>query len=155
MQHVNKAITIPEVFDRVIDCPSLDEKAAMLRRYDTKHLRWFINAVFNEDFSMIPAPKQYTPNHRPPEICEMSILTAISRIEAARKVASFRPEQAARNILLVLESVSAREAELVWVLLKGHNRVPGVSKKVFKRAYPEFFRLEEAGAPEEKRPEQG
>lgn len=138
--YIDKSLTLPEIFDRVAEKGTIEEKASLLRAYDTKHLRWFIDALYNRDFSSLTIP-EYKPSNMPSGIAFMSINTAIPRIGVALQHAD-KPHVVDRNLTLVLEGVTKEEAELLVKLFKGEKRIAGVSKAVFKKAYPEFFRSE-------------
>lgn len=139
--HVNKSRSIPEVFDKILEQESNEVKIQMLKAYDTKALRWVINAMYNVDWSdmKVPTVKQ---NNRPSEICNMSIGGSIKRLEVAYHNRIANPKLTDKNLTIILEEVSAREAELLLDIFAG-RKVKGISKTVFKKAYPQFFRSEE------------
>lgn len=140
-RYVNKSRTIPEVFDVVLDADSKEEKVALLRAYNTKALQYVINALYNVDWTGMPIPKVKL-NHRPPEICDANLNTSLTRIESAYKNRYINPQSAERNMRRILEDISEREARLLIDIIKG-KKVPGISKAVFKEAYPVFFRKED------------
>lgn len=139
---INKNRSIPEIFDHVRTYKSKANKVTLLKKYDNRHLRWFVNAMYNVDWSEMEVPK-YKPSPRPPEISHQSIGTAIPRIEQAYRQRFNRPEQTERLLLLVLEEMSAPEAELLVHVFNGKKRIEGVSKHVFKEVYPDLFRFPE------------
>jgi hypothetical protein len=95
--------------------------------------------MYNRDWSDMVIPK-YTPSKRPPEISHQSIKTAINRIEQAYFYRLTDPKLTEKNLMLVLEEMSAPEAELLCNVFAGRRKIEGISKAVFKEAYPEFFR---------------
>lgn len=129
--------TIPEVFDLVRETKTQEEKIKALRAYDSKQMRWFIYNTYFVDWSGITIPS-YKPNHRPPEICNMSIKTALTRLEAAFQNKDKNPKLTEKLLDIVLNEVSAKEAELLVNLFQG-KKIKGVSKAVLKAAYPNFF----------------
>ena len=139
---INLNRTLPEIFARIAELSSIKEKAANLRMYDGKTMRWFVDAMYNRDWSDMVIPS-YTPSKRPPEISHQSIKTAINRIEQAYHYRLADPTLTERNLLLVLEQMSADEAELLCNVFAGRRKIEGISKAVFKEAYPEFFRTTE------------
>lgn len=139
--HINKSRTVPEVFDIVASAETNDEKVALLKAYETKGLRFIVNGLYNVDWEGVQIPK-FKINHRPPEICTQNINSAIGKLEAAYRFRHSKPEVSRRNLLLVLEEVSAPEAELLVNMMKG-KKVEGISKAIFKKAFPAFF-LDEA-----------
>lgn len=138
---INKNRTIPEVFDVVAEIDDQHEKIRALRAYRTKALMYVINLMYNTDWSHIKIPK-YTPNHRPPEICTKGINTSLTDLETAYKYSTTKPEVTERVLTKVLTDVSAREAELLVDVFRG-KKVKGISKTVFRKAYPQFFPVEE------------
>jgi len=139
--YVDKSLTLPEIFSRVGEKETIEEKAKMLRAYETKSMRWFIDSLYNRDLSDISLP-EYKVNSHPSGIAFMNISNAMVRIESAIKNKD-NDRVFNRNMTLVLEGVTKEEAVLVEKMFKGERRVTGVSKAVFKKAYPEFFRTEE------------
>lgn len=140
-RYINKSRTVPEVFDVVSEAETKEEKVALLRSYNTKALQYVINAMYNVDWSGMPIPKVKF-NHRPPEICNANISNSLTRIESAYRNREANPEVSKKNLIRVLEEVSEREAKLLIDIFKG-RKVPGISKSVFKEAYPKFFRTSE------------
>jgi len=141
MAYIDKGLTLPEVFKRVAEKETIEEKAKTLKAYETKSLRWFIDSLYNRDLSDIVIP-EYKVSKNPSGIAFMNINNSMNRIEAAISNKD-KPWIVNRNLTLVLEGVTSEEASLIEKLLKGERRITGVSKTVFKKAYPEFFRTEE------------
>ena len=141
MAYIDKGLTLPEVFKRVAEKETIEEKAKALKAYETKSLRWFIDSLYNRDLSDIVIP-EYKVSKNPSGIAFMNINNSMNRIEAAISNKD-KPWIMNRNLTLVLEGVTSEEASLIEKLLKGERRITGVSKTVFKKAYPEFFRTEE------------
>lgn len=141
--------TLPEVFDKVRTFDNNDDKIAILKKYNSKQLAWFVNNTYNFDFSKYTLP-EYTPNTKPPEICYLTINKAITRIQAA---VSFHNKGNMKRfddlMTLVLEGVSKREAELIEDLF-ANKKIDGISKTVWKKVYPEFFRTEEKAKTDQK-----
>jgi hypothetical protein len=140
--YIDKSLTLPEVFERVSKKETVQERAYLLLKYETEPMKWYINALYNRDFTHLPIP-EYTKSDKPAGVTFMTMKQAIPRLEAALKYNN-KPHVVERNLLLVLETVTAEEAELIEKLLKGEKRINGVSKSVFKKAYPQFFRSEQA-----------
>ena len=143
----NSNRTIPEVFELVNQQPTNEDKVKVLRAYESKQLRWFVYNMYCVDWSDVKIPK-YKPNHRPPEICNASIKSSLTRLEAAYKNNNNNPKLTNKLLDLILHEVSAKEAELLVDMIKG-RKVKGVSKKVFKTAFPSFFQEDQDGDTEE------
>ncbi len=142
-KYVNLSLTIPEIFEKVGKLENNEQKSEMLRSYDTKQMRWFVDSLYNTDWSAVEVPEDIRFNNRPPEICNMSILNAITRINIARNWASDKPAVTKKNLHLVFEELSRPEADLIINMIKGNRKIEGVSKWVFRKVYPQFFLIEE------------
>lgn len=139
--HINKSKTVAEIFDFISKVEDKDEKVAYLKAYNTKALQYVINGLYNVDWTGMPIPN-YTPNKRDPYICNMTINTAIPRIEQAYRYRHSNKGLSEKNMQIVLEELSAPEAALIVNMIKG-KKVPGISKSSFSEAYPQFFRSED------------
>lgn len=130
--------TIPEIFDAVRAAEgSVDDKAQVLKMYDRKDLRFVVDFMYNGNKDGLYVP-EYTPSSKPVGMNYMTIGTALKQIEAALQYRT-QIDVYERNVVRVLESVSADEAQLIADLFEG-KKVEGISKAVFKRVYPAFFR---------------
>lgn len=137
---VSKNRTIPEVFENVLQMESREDKITLLRMYNTKALKWVIDAMYNVDWEGVKIP-EYVPNHRPVGICNMTINTALSRLRNVVRYSKDNPEVAEKNLLIVLEEVSADEAKLLVDIIQG-RKVAGITKAMFREAYPDLFRFQ-------------
>lgn len=137
MKHINKNISIVEIFQRVRDLEgTVDEKAQLLAQYDRKDVRWLIDFAYNGPTPLNVPP--YKRSNRPYGIEYMTVLSALPKINAALQ---HKDNQAVydRNLKLALENVSPEESDLL-VEIFGGKKFEGVSKAVLKRVYPAFFR---------------
>lgn len=137
---VNKAKTLPEVFDTVRQCETKEQKIQLLKAYNTVTLKMFVDLMYNADLTDFKLPK-VVPNKRPPEICNMTLHTARKRIMTA--IRSNNEKVFEKNMTIVLEEISAPEHELLVNLFKG-KKVEGISKSIFKEVYPDLFRFQES-----------
>lgn len=137
MTYINTALSLPEIFERVALLPTIEDKVNMLRRFDRKDLRWVVDFMYNANTS-----KFYIPAFEPQDFIQgmsyMSILNALTKIEAALNNID-RPEIYERNLIVVMESLHIDEAILLSDILTG-KKIEGISKQVFKKLYPDFFR---------------
>lgn len=133
---------LPDVFESVGKLLNNKDKIEVLRSYNTKALRWYVNSLYNVDWSTMKVPK-YTPSKLPVGACRQSIGTAIKRIEQAYYYREQKPDVTERNLLLVLEEMSAGEAQLLVNMFNGRRKIEGISKAVLKELYPNFFRVAE------------
>ena len=141
--------TLPEVFDKVRSLESNDDKVAVLKKYNSKQLAWFVNNTYNFDFSKYTLP-EYKKNNKPPEICYLTINKAINRIQAAVSFHNKGDMKRYEDLMtLVLEGISRAEAELLEDLFD-NKKIDGISKTVWKKVFPEFFRTEEKAKSDQK-----
>lgn len=136
MKYVNKALSLPEIFKRVAAQPTVDEKINLLRQYDRKDVRWVVDFMYNADTQGLTIP-EYKKSNYIDGMSYMTIITAIGKLQSAIQ---HRNNSAVytRNLTVVLESLCADEAQLIVDLFEG-KKIEGVSKKVFKQVYPNFF----------------
>ncbi|MNE51604.1 hypothetical protein D3C80_1462390 [compost metagenome] len=137
MKHINKNISIVEIFQRVRELEgTVDDKAKLLAVYDRKDVRWLVDFAYNGPVPLnIPEFKR---SNRPYGIAYLTVLTGLPKLNSALQYVS---NQAVfdRNLKLVLENVSPEEADLLVEIFSG-KKFEGVSKAVLKRVYPTFFR---------------
>jgi hypothetical protein len=138
---VNKAKTIPEVFDKIREMESKDNKVLLLQAYETKTLKFVIDLIYNHDLTHIKIP-DYVPNHRPPEICYLTLHTGMAKIKTAIQYSETKPEITERMLQVILSEISEPESDLLVSIIKG-KKVEGISKSVFKEAYPDLFRFQD------------
>lgn len=136
-------ITLPEIFDRVRSLDNKAQQVQMLKSFrELRHLRWFVHAMYNYNFSKAFVP-QYELSHYPPDM-NGNLWTQAKRFDSALVVLSRGDTNRYEKMMtLVLETLSKEEAELVVNLLNG-KKVDGISKRMWREVYPEFFRPEEA-----------
>ncbi|MDX1532651.1 MAG: hypothetical protein R3230_00435 [Nitrosopumilaceae archaeon] len=135
--YINKSATLAEVFENVAKKGTNEEKASLLKRYDTELLRWYIDALYNGEYSKLSLP-EFKYSKVAPGVAFMRMKQAIPRLNSALKYVDNK-RISERNLLLVLENISKEEAVLIEKLIRGEKRIDGVSKAVFKKAYPQFF----------------
>src|SRR5690554_532062 len=97
-RYLNSAKTIPEVFSEVKMIENRTEKIERLKCYRSRALAFFVNGLYNEDWSELSIP-EYKPNPKPVGICFSSIHGSITRIQAAKRIASVDKEKAERLLL--------------------------------------------------------
>lgn len=133
-------ITAPEIFDYVNTLDTPQEKFQALSMYRNMiHIKWICNAIYNFDFSKFYIPK-YQPNHHPVGLCHGHIGNQLNRIESAIKMHQMGKNKDYERIMtIVLESVSRDEALLLEKIFN-NKKIDGISKTVWKKVYPEFFR---------------
>lgn len=134
----NRNKSLAEIFQTVKEFEgTLDDKAKLLKGYTRKDVRWYVDFMYNRSGDFLDVP-EFKYSNRPHGVSFATINTSIARIEAAVRLRDTNPEASERNILRVLEIIPNDEADLLVDLFRG-RKVDGISKAVFKRAYPDLF----------------
>lgn len=136
---ISKNIPLNEIFDKVASSNGpVEERAAILRAYSRHDLRWVVQYMIVEKHEPIHVP-EFKYSNRPYGVSFSTLNQSITRIKAALGYLSQGKQTVfEKNIRLVLESVPNAEADLLVNILKG-KKIEGVSRAVFKRAFPEYF----------------
>lgn len=131
-------LTLPEIFEKVRQTNgTIDEKATVLKKYTSKSLLWFVDVMYNaKELGDIQIP-EYAPSTFPVGNTYMNFSGSLGKLEYIMTCKGETP-QAQRNLLVILQNVHKDEAAMIVNLLQG-KKVEGVSKAVFKRAFPQFF----------------
>ena len=134
-------ITLPEIFDYMNEQETQDDKLQVLSLYkNMKQMKWLVNAMYNYDFTGFEIP-DYTPNMSPPGLAQ-TINNNLSRLESAIKLNQMGKIDRYNDVMsIVLSNVSRQESLLLERILL-NKKVEGVSKAMWKKIYPEFFRTE-------------
>lgn len=137
MKHINKNISIVEIFQRVRELEgTVDDKAKLLALYDRKDVRWLVDFAYNGPVPLnIPEFKR---SNRPYGVEYMTVLSGLPKLNSALQYID-NPVVFERNLKLVLENISPEESDLLVDIFSG-KKFEGVSKAVLKRVYPTFFR---------------
>lgn len=128
-------LTLPEIFEQVRAEESLESKVEVLLMYNRADLRWFVDIMYNGNFEDVIVPS-FEPSKLPIGATYTSLRKGYKTIDSIFKE-RFSPKAEAR-LRTALECLHATEADLIVNLLSG-KKVEGISKAVFKRAYPRFF----------------
>ncbi len=137
MTYINRSLSLPEIFKRVAAESTIEDKVNLLKRFDRKDMRWVVDFMYNANLDGVYVP-EYKPSNFIVGMAYVTFNTAIPKIEAALNNRA-DPKTYDRNLIIVLEGMHNDEAELLSELLMG-KKIEGVSKQVFKRVYPAFFR---------------
>lgn len=141
-KYVNLNKTLPEIFDSIRELESVQDKIELLSKYKGKMLHYFVNGLYNVDWSYVTVPDSYKRNSNISGVGISSLGNRIKHLDAALSYAQRGKHTKCETMLLVvLESVTEREAEFVIDMIKG-KKVVGVSKTVFAGVYPELFNRE-------------
>lgn len=144
MGYINKGLTLPEIFEIVEKCKTKNEKIKKLRDYDSNTLRWYIDNLYNTDWTNVPDYKQFKNKKRPIGNSHLTVSTSIKRLETVKKYMGKNNNIAEKNLGIVLEEVSEEEYKLLINMFK-NKKIEGLSKNIWKEVYPQFFRFEETG----------
>ena len=135
---INKAKTLPEIFQDVGKLESTEDKIKLLSLYKSRQMEWLINGIYNVDWSEMKVPK-FKPSNRPAGNTNGTIGTSINRLEQAYRFRKDKPEATQRLLSLVLEEISSDESTLLLNMFSGKKKIDGVSKIVLRTVFPKVF----------------
>lgn len=139
-------LTVPEVLDIAGKLNTNEEKIAYLRKYNGRELSWYINSLYNDDWSKLVIP-DYKPSHLPVGANFLTIRGVLPRILIVQNMIAqenINTKKVDDLMLLVLENISKGEAELLVRLFKKQVKIDGLSKTIWKQVYPSFFTVAES-----------
>lgn len=144
MKYVPTNLTLPEFFKYILkNCKTVDEKAALIKQHNRKDLHWLVDFMYNgkEVQESVKLP-DFIVSTKPVGNNYLTIGNALPKINAA---ITHRANKAVfdRNMRMVLESVSADESKLLVDVFAG-RKIEGISKAVFERSLPMYFRTVES-----------
>lgn len=138
--YIDKSLTLPEIFDRVSKQKTTQEKVNLLQKYNNRVLTWFVGSLYQQTYSDLPEPKEWTKSTLPVGLNYMSLKHAKNKLDSALKLYNEgKQDKAETELVLALENVHKDEADLILKLINGKKAIKGVSKTVFVKAYPSFF----------------
>lgn len=140
-KYVNRSKTVPEILTDAASFDDNSDKVEFLKLCDNNGLRFIVSAMYELNWRGISVPK-YRKSTFPIGNNSMTINNSVKRLMAAYALKTTQPERSQKLLLLVLENVHAKEAELIEHVIKG-GKVEGVSKAVFRQVYPDMFRSEQ------------
>jgi len=129
--------SVAEVLEYAASFNTNEDKIKVLKAYETKGLKFVINMMYNWDWSGTKIPK-HTKSGHPSDISYKTINSCITDLSSAYKFKDTKPEVTRKILIKTLESLSTKESELIIDVIKG-KKIEGISKSVFKRAFPNFF----------------
>lgn len=139
-RYINQRLTVPEILEKAGSEESVDDKVRVLHMFNDSNLEWFVYTLYNWDWT-----KFKIPNHKPSKhkigLEWMSFRQAIANLNVCYNNISNK-KLVDKKLILVLESVSEVEYQLLISMLQNKKQIEGLHKNVFKRAYPTFFRDE-------------
>jgi len=134
-----------EIFDEFVKAPSRQEKVQVLRNNDNYALRNVLRGTFDPavQFTIEQVPF-YKPSDSPPGMGYSSIHQELSRAYLFErnnpKVSPNLSENRKQQLLVqILEALEAKEAEIFMNMLKKKQKVPGLTEKIVKEAFPNLY----------------
>lgn len=143
MKYFNPNLSLPQILNVISKMEgTVEDRANTLKQWNRKDVHWFVDFMFNgeKDREGIVIP-EFKKSSKPFGVNFMTLNSALPKINAA---ITNRTNKAVfdRNIKLVLESISADEADLLVNVLTGKT-VENIPRAVFRRAFPSYFRNSE------------
>jgi len=125
-----------EILDNVSKEETVDDKVAVLKMFDNKVLRWYVNSLYNKDWLNFKIPEHKTPIYQSGLINMISASKKLDLIYENKDNPKMIPK-----LQVLLESLSLDDYNVIISMIQ-NKKNPDIHKRVFKRAFPEFFRLD-------------
>lgn len=133
-----RSYPLTEVFQMVAEHPgTIAERAEMLQKMKCKEMLWIVDFIYNHKDFPVPVP-EFKRSIYPHDNNFMSLRTSIVTLNKALSLVNKDEKQYNRLMRKVLENISGEESDLLVHVFQG-KKIEGISKAVFKRAFPEFF----------------
>lgn len=133
----NKSVTEKIQF-AVDNSTNNDKKLELLRKLNDRGMKYIVSLAYIRDLTNVEVP-EYTPCELDYDLCRAKLSNSVNRIESAIRLASKDPEKSKNLFILVLQDLPKDDAQLLVDVIQG-KKFNGVSKAVWKRMYPDFFR---------------
>jgi hypothetical protein len=134
---VSHAVSIKDILNKVTEQSNNDKKVEVLQQYNRPDLKFIVELMYATDLEGFKLPEFKMPN-KPFGTTYMTIRAAIPKMRIA--LANRDNKRVfENNMIRVLESLSTEEVEVLVHVLNG-KKIEGISKSVFKKVYPQFFR---------------
>jgi hypothetical protein len=134
-----------EIFDDFTKANTRDEKIAVLRKNECYALRNVLQGTFDSRISFtVEKVPNYKPSDAPPGMGYSTIHQELSRVYLFEsnnpKVSSNLSEKRKEEILIqILEVLEKREAEIFMNMLMKKQKVPGLTEKIVREAFPNLL----------------
>ena len=132
-------MTIPEVLDELGKITSYSERVGFLRTNSTNSLKEVLRYIFDENivFPLDDLPP-YKKNDQPEGLADNNLFQEAGRLyifaqPTIDKMGMLRTEQ---NLIPLLESVSAPEAELIGEIITNKVKKKNLTKKLVTESFP-------------------
>lgn len=133
--------TLTELFDQIRLMKSVEEKVALLRKYDSVHMRFILRGFYDPSlvFATGELPTDYTPSDLAYGLCYSSIKGSMPRLQLFVDGASNINLTRRKQLLYqILEDVHADEADMLIKMFTG-KRLTGITEKLVKEAFPDLY----------------
>ena len=138
-------INVYEVFDKVSNAATDDERVEVLRKNDNYALRQILRGTYdpNIEFAITSVP-YYKPSDSPAGLGYTSIAQELGRVylfqkehpKLDRNLTDKRREQI---LIQILEALETREAVVFMNMLLKDQKVNGLNAQIVKKAFPDIF----------------
>jgi hypothetical protein len=136
---------IYEVFEEFEKADTKDAKVGVLQKNSSWALRNVLKGTFDPDikFNVEKVP-HYRPGDSPPGMSYTSLHKELDRVylfqEGNPKAPAGLTEQRREQILIqILEALEQKEAQVFMNMLLKKQKVPGLTAKIVKEAFPDLF----------------
>jgi hypothetical protein len=128
-----------EIFEEIQKCKTADEKVAVLKKNDRMTLRQVLSAGFDPavKFSIKKIP-DYVRNTSPVGMSESNIDMEMKKfyIFLEGNMNHYPPSKKELRLREILETLEAREAEVVSNIILKNLKIYGLNKRIVKKAFP-------------------
>lgn len=141
-------MNIVKLIDKVKNQDDNEDKVKILQANNDKMVEWLVESLYNIDYSNLKMPEYTRSKDRVGESVT-TLWRSLARVKLAHRLVETDPERSEAVLIDVLENVSGEEADLLETVITG-KKVDGISKAVWKKSFPQFFRSEESSNEGEK-----
>lgn len=129
-----------EFFKKVSYEDFTDKKVELLKSANRKDVKWIVDFMYNEKLDNTIYIPKFTPSNKSYGFNFITLSNCAQKVQiAVNHFKNGNYTQYERHIVNVLECLSEDEANLLVHILQG-KKIFGISKSVFKKVYPQFFR---------------
>ena len=132
-----------ELFEEYQTLTDKKDQIALLRKYDHKRFRDFLQLVFDKNIKFDVEIPEYRPAIEPAGLnftyldLEMSKMYRFV-VGHPNRPTELTPEKQQKLLLVVLESLHKDEAELLVKLIQKDLGIPTLTKKIVQEAFPDL-----------------
>lgn len=143
-ENINRP-TLHEIFTKVAEAKTREDKSKMLKHYDTPHVRYFLKGAFDDSIEWL-VPKGAPPyKENTPKECDHVRKHIIKRFKFFVKGGPRVKSETQREVMFIrlLESIDPEDAKLI-ILCKDREfagKYKGLTKKLVSDTFPGLIKM--------------